>query len=246
MPQLGTLDVAPRLEGAATMKDLDTETLVLEGVEILHVLHEIDAGPMLELLPPSLHPTLPPTVSFIVWRGRGTELGDFTMAQVRIGCRAGVRPRGLLLSSVVDDSAAGEMLASRWGYRTDPGTPRLETNHDRVRGTIVRDGETILDVSLLGPEPISGGDIQYVANMNLAQTPNGARLVQVDPEFTFHKANRGRLQVDAFDPGAFGEDRIALSWPVSTSFAVADITMPRIRYVCRTDVPALQGTETLR
>ena len=115
-----------------------------------------------------------------------------------------------------------------------------------MRATVVRDGETILDVSLVGPEPISGGDIQYVANMNLAHAPNGVRLVQVDPEFTFHKANRGHLQVDAFDPGAFGEDRISLSWPVSASFAVADITMPRIRYVCRTDVPALQGTETLR
>ena len=245
MPQFGTLDVATLLSGAPEMKSLDTDALVLEQVEILHALHEIESGPMLDLLPPSLHPTLPTTVSFTAWRARGTEVGDFTMVQVRIGCRAGVRPRGFLLGSVIDDVDSGNMLASRWGYRTDPGTPRLQVSHDRVRATVERAGQTILDMSLVGPEPISGGDIQYVANMNLAQTPSGTRLVQVDPEFAFHKATRGKLHVDVFDAAAWGDDRIVPSWPVATSFTLADVTMPRIRYICKVDVPALQGTETV-
>jgi hypothetical protein len=245
MPQLGTLDVAPLLSGAPEMKDLHTDALVLPEVEILHALHEIESGPMLDLLPPALHPTLPPTVSFIVWRARGTELGDFTMAQVRIGCRAGVRPRGFLLSSVVDDADAASILAARWGFRTDAGTPRLEVSHDRVRATVMRDGAAILDVSLVGPEPISGGDVQYVANMNLANTPNGPRLVQVDAEFEFVKASRGRLQLDVFDAAAWGDERIRPSWPVSASFAVANVTMPVLRYACRVDVAAMVGTETV-
>jgi hypothetical protein len=246
MPELGTLDVKPLLDGAPTMEALDTPALVLPGVEIFQALHEIESGPMLDVLPPALHPTMPPTISLVAWRATDTELGTFTMVQVRVGCRAGVRPRGFLLSSVVDDAAAGELLASRWGYRTDPGTPRMQTSHDRVRVSVERDGATILDVSLVGPEPISGGDVQYVANMNLASTPAGLRLVQVDPEFEFHKASRGRLQLDVFDAAAWGESRLVPSWPVSVSTTVADVTMPVIRYTCKIDVPAMAGTETLR
>jgi hypothetical protein len=246
MPELGTLDVTPLLGGAPTMNDLQTDALVLPKVEILHALHEITAGPMLDILPPALHPTIPPTMHVTVWRARDTELGDFTMAQVRIGCRAGVRPRGFLLGCVIDADLAAEQLGARWGFRSDPGTPKLRTGHDRIQATVERDGETILDISLVGPEPISGGDVQYTANMNLAHTPAGDRLVQVDPEFEFHKASRGRLQLTTFDAGAWGEARIVPSWPVSTSFTVADVTLPRLRYTCKLDVPAMAGTETIR
>lgn len=245
MPQLGTLDVTPLLRGAPTMPDVGTDPLVLPRVEILQVLHEVRSGPMLDVIPPSLHPTLPPTITFVVWRSRDSDLGDFTMAQVRIGCRAGVRPRGFLLSSVIDNPDSAGQLGARWGYRADPGAPRLVRSHDRVRATVERDGEPILDVSLVSPEPISGGDVQYVANMNLAHTPSGPRLVQVDPEFEFHKADRGAIKLDAFDAGAWGESRLVPSWPVSCSYTVADVTLPRLRYLCKVDVPALQGTELI-
>lgn len=246
MPQLGTLDVAPLLAGAPEMKDLHTDELLLPSVEILHALHEIEAAPMLDILPPALHPTVPPTIQVTVWRARGTELGDFTMVQVRIGCRAGVRPRGFLLGCVIDDDVAAEQLGARWGFRSDPGTPVLKSGHDRIQCVVERDGDAILDLSLVGPEPISGGDVQYTANMNLARTPAGERLVQVDPEFEFTKASRGRLQLTTFDAAAWGEARIVPSWPVSTSFTVANVTMPRIRYTCKVDVPAMVGTETVR
>ena len=243
MPLFGSLDVKGALRGAPTMPDLHTDALTLERVDVLQVLFEIESGPMLELLPPALHPTLPPTVSFWVWRARGTDLGDFALAQVRIGCRAGVRPRGYLLSSICSDAEVAKVLVERWGYRSDPGTPTLKTYHDRVVGRIERDGEVILDVSMLSPEAISGGDVQYVATMHLANTPLGERLVQVDPEFTFHKADRGQPVLDVFDAEALGDARVVPSWPVSASAAVADVTLPKLRYVTKPDVPALAGTE---
>ena len=246
MPLFGTLDFSAALASAPTMPDLQTDALTLERVDVLHVLFEIESGPMLDLLPPALHPTLPPTVSFWVWRARGTDLGDFTLAQVRIGCRAGVRPRGYLLSSVCDDAGVATALGERWGFRADPGTPVLRAFHDRVVATVERDGATILDVSMLSPEAIGGGDIQYVATMHLATTPMGPRLVQVDPDFTFHKADRGEPVLDVFDAEAFGDGRVVPSWPVSASATVADITLPKLRYVSKPDVPALAGTEPVR
>lgn len=245
MPQFGVLDAAG-VGGVPTMPDLLTDPLTIERVDGLYVLYEIDAGPMLDLLPPALNPTLPPTVSVWAWRARGSDIGDFAIVQVRLGCRAGVRPRGYLLASYVDDDGASEALSARWGFRRDPGTPKLETMHHQTVVTVVRDGRTLVEAALESPEAISGGDVQYVAGMHLAETPTGRRLVQVDPELVIHRADRGKPRLDVFDAAAVGDERIVPTWPVSASSTVADITMPRLRYICKVDVPALMGTEPAR
>ena len=247
MPLLGTRPIDDLERDAPEMESLDTESMVLEKVEILQAMSEIDAGVMEEVLPPALHPTIPPTVTVLFTRVPGGPHGPFSMAQVRIGCRAGVRPRGYLLSAVVDSEEAGRQLARRWGYRVRQGSVDLRRNYDRVTGTVEVDGTTILEVVLVDPEAVSGGDIFYIANMHPARTPMGPRLVQVDPEYVFHRAERGRgLLLNTFDAAAWGEPRLRPVAPVSASVAVADVTLPALRYVSRLDVPALQGTEKVR
>ena len=245
MPLFGTLDVADRVDGAPQMLSLDTEPLVLERADVLQVLYEIASPGMQDMLPAALHPTLPPTLGVLCYRVRNGPLGPFTLVQIRIGCRAGVRPRGYLLSSVVDSADAAAALSGRWALRADPGEPMLRVYHDRIDLRVTRDDRTILDVGLVDPEPVHGNDIQYVAGMHLARTPRGPRLVQVDPEFTFHRADRGRPDLVTFDAAAWGDDRIRPVFPVSASYTVADVTLPRLRYVSKADVPALQGTETV-
>jgi len=245
MPLLGTRDLVADESTAPEMTALDTEAVTVERVEILQVMYEIASGPMLDLLPPALHPTIPPTVTWLVFRAPGGPLGAFTLAQTRIGCRAGVRPRGYLLSAVVDEPAAAEALAVRWGYRCRIGDVALKRFHDRVDARVVEGGETTLACSVLDPEAISGGDVQYVAGMHLARTPTGSRLVQVDPEYTFHRAERGRPALEAFAAGRWGDERVAPVHPVSAHVTVADVTLPRLRYVSRPDVPAIEGTEKL-
>ncbi|MDQ1395462.1 MAG: hypothetical protein QOG64_721 [Acidimicrobiaceae bacterium] len=245
MPVTGTLDPAAPVAGAPTMSSLATDPLTLEGVRILHVFYEIEATGSEALIPPALHPTVPPTVAFTVWKCPASPWGPFTLAQVGVGCRAGVRPRRYLLSAVVDNETAGRALAERWGYRITPGTPVLRIYHDLVEATVERDGAIILQIGLGRPEPISGGDVQYVANMNPAHTPDGFQLVQVDPEYTFSKADRGRPSLPVFEAAAWGDDRVRPSYPVSAASTVADITLPKIRYIARLDVPALQGTTAL-
>jgi hypothetical protein len=245
MPLLGTRDIGSEESTAPEMPSLDTDSLTLERVEILQVMYEIASPPMLDLLPPALHPTIPPTVTWLVWRAGGGPLGPFTLAQTRIGSRAGVRPRGYLLSAVVDEPAVGVALASRWGYRCRVGEVALRRFHDRVDARVVEDGETTLECSVLDPEAISGGDVQYVASMHLARTPAGTRLVQVDPEYTFHRAERGWPLAEAFDAGAWGDDRVEPVHPVSAHVTIADVALPRLRYVSRPDVPAIEGTQKL-
>jgi hypothetical protein len=94
MPLSGTLDVSPRVSDAPLVTSLATEPVVLERAEILYAMFEIDAGEMEDLIPAALNPTIPPVVTFVTIRAKQSPIGSFTIAQSRIGCRAGVRPRG--------------------------------------------------------------------------------------------------------------------------------------------------------
>lgn len=247
MPLQGVLDVGPLAERAPAMPGLSTESMEMAGAEILQLMFEIDAAAMVELLPPALHPTIPPTVTFVFYRVSESPIGRFTLAQARIGCRAGVRPRGYLLGAYIDNRESGDALTARWGYNCHIGRVTLRREYDRIVGTVATGGALILEAALADPEPISGGDVQYAANMNLARVDQDhepkLRLVQVDPEFVFHKADRGRPVLNEFDAEAWGDARVGIVHPVSAVWTLCDLTMPRIRYICDPLVPATRGTE---
>jgi hypothetical protein len=195
------------------------------------------------MLPPALHPTLPGVVGFMVQRVGVSPWGPFALAQMRIECRSGVRPRGFLVSAVVDNAEAAGALSSRWGFRVAPGEVRLRRFYDEVRAEVTIDGEPALVLGLRDPEPLSTADVQYVASMNLASTAKGLRLLQVDPAFELQRAERGEPQLTTFDGEAWGSAEIDPAYPISASLTAGAMTLPRLRYVCRADVWAFDGTE---
>lgn len=167
------------------------------------------------------------------------------MAQTRIECRSGLRLRAFLVCAVVDNAAAAEALGKRWGFSTRAGQIELHRHYDSTRAAVVTNGRTVLDLIVSDPDPLSPADLQYVGNVNLAHTPRGVRLVQVEPRYQIHRVERGRPRVVTFDGAAWGNADVQPVHPVSASFAVADITIPRIRFVCRPDVLAFDGTESV-
>jgi hypothetical protein len=104
-------------------------------------------------------------------------------------------------------------------------------------------GATVLDLELRDPSPLQSADLYYVANVNLADTPRGLRLIQVDPDFEIERAERGRPVVRHFDAAAWGAPGVRPSFPVSASFSSASVTLPALRYVCRPDVLAFERSE---
>lgn len=247
MPYSGTLDVAPLLSSAPMIDGFETEPWEIEGVEIMQATFEIDDAVMLSLLPRALHPTIPPIMIVNVARYPESPAGPFTLAQLRLGCRAAVLPRGFLLRAFVDSAKACDELARRWGFSCEQAAVRLQRYHDRISGSVRTEGGDALRVSLVDPEPISGGDIQYVANMHLARTRDGAGvLVQVDPEYRFHRAERGRPELSTFDRAACRAEGVEPVWPIVASYTVCDTGFPRIRYVLDPNQPAISGTRKLR
>jgi hypothetical protein len=247
MPVFGKRETGPLLEGVPLMRGLDAEPWELANVDILQLTFEIDDGQTEDLIPKALHPTIPPIIYFSVHRFPDSPAGPFLLAQARIGCRAGVRPRGYLTMAYVDSAPAADALASGWGFACRQGEISLRRYHDRIDLSVETGGRVQLEAALVRPEPISGGDVQYVANMNLARLegPAGEEpvLVQVDPEFTFHRADRGKPVVSQFSAEGWNAGGVRLAYPVSASFAVVDTGFPRIRYVVNPERPALAGTQ---
>ena len=198
----GTADVEALARRAPTLEGFGTEPLALEGMETLQVLCEIERAGADALLPPGLHPTIPPVISWLVQRAPESPWGPFQLAQTRVECRSGLRPRGFLRSAVIDNKDAAAALSARWGYCLREGDVELARGYDRVRATVELGGEAILDVALEDPAPLGSGDIHYVASMHLTHTPNGLRLLQVDPDYKVERAERGDPSVGLFDATA--------------------------------------------
>ena len=243
---IGTASVAELAERAPVLASFHPEPVVLEHVEVLQVIYEIAAAHRAAALPPALHPTDPPIVTWLFFRCPSSPWGAFSIAQTRIECRSGLRLRGFLISAVVDNVAAAGALRDPWGYATQSGRVTLRRHYDTIDGSVVVHDTAALDVSVVDPGPLAAADLQYVANMNLAHMAVGLRLVQVEPKYEVHRAERGRPRLGVFDGAAWGDPRVRPVHPVSASCTVATVTIPRIRFVCRPDVLAFEGTELVR
>jgi hypothetical protein len=239
----GTADLDALAATAPRMEQLDTEPLALPGTWVVQATFEMSAAVRECFLPPALHPTDPPLVSWLVYRCAESPLGAFALAQLRVSCRSGLRPRGFLVDAVVDSPAVARELAMRWGFRARVGAVHVARGYEAITTTVGLDGRTILEVALRDPDPLGAHDVQYTASMHLAHTPRGVRLVQVDPTYDVSRGERARPALRACDPAAWSDARIAPGNPVSGSIVLAEVTLPKLRYVCRPDVWAFDGTE---
>ncbi|MEX2227631.1 MAG: acetoacetate decarboxylase family protein [Dehalococcoidia bacterium] len=245
MPLAGTLDISPLLAAAPEMLDTSAEPWEIESVELLNLSFEIDDRYMTALLPPALHPVIPPTAYFTVARYPDSPAGAFTLAQVRVGCRASALPRGFLLRAYVDSPRACDELRTKWGYNAHVADVGLRVFHDRIVGVVNDGGREILRASLINPEPISGGDVQYVSNLHLAKLADdggSGTLIQVDPDYRFHRADRGRPQIETFERDAWSAANVAPVFPIAATFVLCDTGFPKIRYVIDPSRPAIAGT----
>ena len=246
MPLAGSLDIRDLLVDAPTVKLVDRE-LHVDDVDILQIYYEIAASEVEALVPPALNPTIPPVVGFLAYRAADSPFGPFSLVQTRLSARAGVRPCAFLVSARCDNPEAAEALSGSWGFRIQAAEIRLRRYHDRVECDVVADRQAILRVALVDPEPITGHDIQYAPGMHLARVEDDdgtkPRIVQIDTEYEFRRADRGQPELATFDAAAWGDERIVPVEPVSASFTVCDVRIPAVHYVCNPDIPAAEGTQ---
>ena len=249
MPLFGTLELPAVSTNLPRLRDLDTEPWALPRAEILQMALEVPRSTH-ALLPRAMHPAIPSYVTILVTRYPESPVGPFLLAQVRLMARAGAHPRGFVLGAHASTPEAAAALRERWGLPAAVATVTLKRRHDRVMAQVIRDGVTVLDAALVDPQPISGGDVQYIHTVTLAQAPLDGKLapwlVQVDPRYTFHKAERGRPEVSRLHGEAWGAPDLALQNPISCTVCTCDTDLPRIRFVMDPETPVIRGTRKIR
>ena len=242
----GTGPVEQFLTHAATLDDFDTDAVVIPGAEIVQALYEIRIDGRQASLPSGLHPTNPPTFIAQLWRCPDSPWGPFALAQARLGSRSGLRPRGFVQGCVCDNDAAADALRRRWGFPVQPGDVTLRRQYDAAFAAVSIDGRTVFELSALDPEPLGANDVSYTTAANLAHTPRGLRLVQVDIDVAVERAERIKPRLIAFDGVRWGmHPSVDPYHPVSASTAVGEITIQRLRYVSKPDELAFTSTEVL-
>lgn len=237
----GTAPLETLAGSAPTMPSLEAAPVEFPDTEVLQAAFEMAYGSRESTLPSGLHPTTPPLLVVLAWKVPDSEWGPWTMAQVRVSCRSGIRPRGFVAGCLVDHPAAAEQLRARWGLPARVGPVRL----DRFYDSAVLDAGPALMLTGLDPDPLNPGDVQYTVTTTLAHTPRGLRLVQVEPEYELRRVERIRPRLDRFDPTAWGAPELAPRHPVAATIGVGTLSIPRLRFVSRPDVMAFEGTEAI-
>jgi hypothetical protein len=249
MPVFGLLDPAALASALPEMPHWNTEAWDLPRAEILQLAWEVSPTTR-SMLPRAMHPAVPSYVTFHVTRYPESPVGPFLLAQLRLMGRAGAHPRGFVLGAVASTREAAAALRTRWGVPAVAGGVTLRRHHDRVMATVMRDGAPILDAALVNPETISGGDVQYIHSVMLARVAEEGRqvpyLIQVDPHYTLHKAERGRPACARFEPEAWNAGTLKLDFPIAASITTCDTDLPQIRFVMHPETPVVQGTKRIR
>lgn len=249
MPRYGTLDVAPIAPDLPTLTDIAGPTWELPDAEFLQINWEVDDDGALALTPPSLHPSIPPFASFFASHYPESPVGPFSLVQVRLVVRAGIRPRGLCLGAICDSAAAVTALRDHWGYPVQLGDVEVAHRHDQVRFTAGLDGRTVVDVGVHTADVINGSDLMTFDNLHLVELPGEAnpKLVQVDPEYTIHQADRGRPTVSMPDPHALGmAGSLRLVSPIIGFTFRADSDLVPVRFTIDSVQPAITSTNRVK
>ncbi len=245
MPRFGTLEVAPATD-LPHLSALAGPSWELPDGEFLQINWEVDDAGALDLTPPSLHPSIPPFASFFGCRFTESPVGPFSIVQVRLVVRAGIRPRGLCLGAVCDSPAAVEALRDHWGYPVQLGDVDVSRRHDQVSFRAALDGRQVIELAVHTADVINGGDLMTFDNLHLVRLGDDdtPKLVQVDPEYTIHQADRGRPRVELPDQQVLGMNgSLRLAAPIIGFTFRADSDLVPVRFTIDANKPAISSTK---
>jgi acetoacetate decarboxylase len=247
-PRYGRLAVSEWARSAPTINGYRTEPWQLKGARLLELRYEIDDDPADALLPPALHPAMPAYATFAVMDFPDSPAGSFRVGEVRIVGRTGGRPAAFVAACFCDNEAARSELAARWGYAARPADIELLARHYDIAARVSVNRHPLLELELRNRRPLPSLHLQPLPSMNLARNGEDDRLVlvQVDFEAVFAQSDGGSEGVIRLDGNAFqGAEHLRLMSPMSSAFAIADLTLARIQLICDPEQPAESGTTYL-
>jgi hypothetical protein len=110
------------------------------------------------------------------------------------------------------------------------------------------DGVSLLELELRNRKPLPSVHLQPLPSMHLARNRQkpGLVLVEVDVEAVFAQSDGAAETIARIDPRAFAKsEQLRLMSPMSSVFAVAELTLARIQIMCDPEQPAETHTTYL-
>ena len=240
-----SIEALMQFQPTATIDRFASEPFQFDDVACLQMTAEMRNRAREAVLPPSLHPTIPAALSLQVWSVGRSAWGAFRLALVRAACRSGVRARGFTLGAYTSSAESCEAMRNHFGFPARHADVALRRGYDGVDASVIVGGVEILRVHALDPDPMDTGDVQYTGTLNLARTPNGTRLVQLEADHTATRVERLTARLLKFDSAAWGNPLLDPYVVVSASLASETIVFPPVRFVCKVDELAFTGTEAI-
>lgn len=241
----GTADINQLAADAPTIKAFLDQAVLFPEVYCLQVTLEMRKASREALLPPALHPTIPPALSIQAWQVLDGPWGAFDLVINRIYCRSGVRARGFTTRAFVSSAAVVEQLATGFGFPARLANIAFRQGYDGADLEVSIDGACALSLAAVDPEPMGPGDVQYTSTLNLAHTPKGLRLVQVEADHHADRVDRLQARLAHYDGGQFGNVLLQPGQVVSASLCHEQVELPPVRFVCKADELAFTGTEAI-
>lgn len=242
---VGNASIDSLAAGAPEVTAFRDDELVLEQVKCLQLTAELPNSAREALLPPALHPTVPAAMSLQVLQALESPWGELTMATLRISARSGVRARGFTVATVATPAACAG-LSAELGFPATPGQVQLRHGYDGASFSVQLGNREIAALAAIDPEPMGLDDVQFTGTLNLARTPRGLRMLQVE-------SSCQPQQVERLNPGELTFDAQGWQTPLVTPrllIACAIVAAPTwsfapIRFVCKVDELAFTGTESV-
>jgi hypothetical protein len=235
------------LQQISTLPEFNRAALKIEKVDVHYCLLEFPVSQSLKLLPPSLHPGIPGIFASLHYHCADSDIGTFDLLTTAVFCRSAAKHRMMTLSAFTNSSKAQAFFRDGWGYPLVMADIRLAINYDRVRSIVCRGGKTLLDVGTHDPIPLigPGASVRYAQSLNLARTPKGVKLVQVDVSFDFKSSARGVPAIATFQGAELGFPYAMPVDPVSGTLVHASVAFSPIRFLADAAVTAESGGITV-
>ena len=243
---VGSADIDELKKNAGTISQFTAGDIVFEDTTCFQLVAEMDNTAREALLPSALHPTIPASMVLQVFNVRTSVWGAFLLSLIRVSCRSGVRARGFTLGAMVTSEIAQKGLEGVLGLGTRLAVIDMQEAYAETRISVLFSGTQVLEIQALDPEPLSTSDLQFTGTLNLANTPNGLRLVQVEciPQLT--RVERLQSTFNSFQGEYWGSPLLQPTQVVTSTISRGDFLLPAIRFVCRPDELAFTGTESVK
>ena len=215
----------------------------IEAAETLTFTFEVLSEAAIAALPAALHPPFPTYCSMVVRRHDDGPYGPFTTAELRLHARATNHYVGYCLGAFADNAQACAWLRNAYGLPCEVAdTVSLKRRHYGFEAKVVAGGRPILDAVMETPGFISGNDVLYVQNSNLAKLDGAPALIAEEFEYAIRDAKRGAATFHALDLAAFGGPTLTLSNTLPSTWTAGSWSYMPVRFSIDPNRPAMAGT----